>query len=286
MIRAAILLLALFVHVVPARAHDQERASDARAGDPLAAKAGIEQRLNAQLPLDLQFRDEAGQPVTLKRYFDGKPVLLALVYYNCDRVCPLVLEGLARSLRPLDFNAGEDYRVVAVSIDPGEGPELAREKKAVLAAHRPSEDLARGWHLLTGGQPSIEALAQAAGFRYTANQSAPPSERFIHAAATIVATPEGKVARYFYGFDYPPRELRLTLVEASAHRIGTAIDQLVLLCYAYDPSQGRYTLSILNVLRVSGVATVLGLGGFLAFSLRRERSASARAPGPARIRRL
>ena len=271
--RAAVLLVGILGWVSLAHGHDPERSSDATFADPIAAKAGIEQRLNARLPLELTFRNENGEPVTLQRYFDGRPVLLALVYYNCDRVCPLVLEGLARSLRPLDFRAGEEYRVIAVSIDPDEGPRIAAEKKQILTARHSRDGSERGWHLLTGERPSIDSLAKAVGFRYTANENANPSDRFIHAAATVVITPEGRIARYFYGFDYPPRELRLSLVEASANRIGSAIDQLLLLCYAYDPSQGRYTLSILNVLRVSSAATVLALGGFLLVVLRRERAA-------------
>ena len=279
----AVLVSLLVGFVAPVLAHEQERTS--AAVDPIAGKADIEQRLNGQVPLDLVFRNEHGDTVTLKRYFDGRPVLLALVYYNCDRVCPLVLEGLARSLRPLDFNAGDDYRVVAVSIDPAEGPELAREKKAVITKRHARVGAERGWHLLTGDRQSIDAVAGATGFRYTANETKKGGERFIHAAATVVITPEGRIARYFYGFDYPPRELRLSLVEASANRIGTALDQLLLLCYAYDPSQGRYTLSILNVLRISSAATFLALGGFLVVSLRREHRSGRRADRQPRMPR-
>lgn len=275
MTRAAVFLAWILGCISSAHGHDADR-SVADFADPIAGKAGIEQRLNVRLPLELTFKNENGEPVTLQRYFDGRPVLLALVYYNCDRVCPLVLEGLARSLRPLDFRAGEDYRVVAVSIDPAEGPEIAAEKKRVLTTRHSRQGAERGWHLLTGERQAIDALANAVGFRYTDNEGANPNNRFIHAAATVVVTPEGRVARYFYGFDYPPRELRLSLVEASAHRIGSAIDQLLLLCYAYDPSRGRYTLSILNVLRASAVATVLALGGFLVLSLRRERASPLR----------
>jgi protein SCO1 len=267
-----LVLLWIMVGLVsPALPHDENSAAAPLSGDPIAGKAGIDQRVNAQIPLDLAFRDERGEAVMLNRFFDGKPVLLALVYYNCDRVCPLVLEGLGRSLRPLDFAASKDYRVIAVSIDPNEGPQLASEKKRVLGARHLRPGAENGWHLLTGSQQSIEALARATGFRYTSKDTDNPSERFIHAAATLVITPEGRIARYFYGFDYPPRELRLSMVEASANRIGSTIDQLLLLCYAYDPTRGKYTLSILNVLRISGAATFLALGGFLAFSLRRER---------------
>jgi protein SCO1/2 len=229
----------------------------------------LDQRLGGQLPLDAVFRDETGRPARLDEYFDGKPVLFALVYYECSQLCPLVLDGLARSLRPLGFKANEHYQVVAVSIDPRETPELAREKKrAVMARSEPgAED---GWHLLTADQGSIDRVAQAVGFRYVVNEKA-AKDRFVHAIGAMVITPEGKISRYFYGFDYPPRDLRLALIEASGNRIGSPIDQLLLLCYKYDPAKGKYTLAILNVLRVSGVATLVGIGAFVLVMLGRER---------------
>lgn len=267
-----------------ALAHEQDRGG-ARPTDPLATEAGIDQRIGADLPLDAVFVDENGESAALRRYFDGKPILLALVYYNCDRVCPLVLEGLARSLRPLELVAGDDYRVLAISIDPRERPALAREKKAAIAARQPRSGVARGWHLLTAEQPAIDAVARATGFRYAANQTAKESDRYVHPAATMMITPQGKVARYFYGIDYPPRELRLSLVEASGNRIGSAVDQLMLLCYAYDPSQGKYTLAILNVLRLSGAATVLALGSFLVLLLRREHRPDSRSERRFKVQR-
>lgn len=278
-------LLWILTLVSPALAHEEDQPPGFGGTDPIGGGAGIEQRLDAQLPLHLPFTDERGQAVTLKRYFDGKPVLLALVYYTCDRVCPLVLEGLARSLRPLDFIAGEHYRVVAVSIDPGEGPELASEKKRLITTRHSPQAADSGWHLLTGEQHSIDALARAVGFRYAVKETDKPSDRYIHAAATSVVTPQGKISRYFLGFDYPPRELQFSLMEASGNRIGSVADQLLLLCYAYDPSQGKYTLSILNVLRISGSATALALGGFLVLMIRRERSASGKTGRSARAQR-
>jgi protein SCO1/2 len=270
-------ILSLFVLVLaaPASAHDESQSRVYSAKNPIADKVTIEQRLDAQIPLELTFTDESGQAVALSRYFDGKPVVLAPVYYDCDRLCPLVLEGLARSLRPLDLRAGKDYRVVAVSIDPHEAPALANEKKRLITSRYAQADANNGWHLLTGTQPAIDALASAIGFRYAIQPTANSQDRFIHAAAAIMITPQGKISRYFYGIDYPPRDLRLSMIEASGNRIGSTVDRLLLLCYAYDPAQGKYTLSILNLLRLSGTATVLALGGFLVLMVRRDRNGRA-----------
>jgi protein SCO1/2 len=270
-----ILSLLILVLVLPASAHDESQSRVYPGINPIADKVAIEQRLDTRIPLELTFADESGQTVSLSRYFDGKPVLLALVYYNCDRLCPLVLEGLARSLRPLDLRAGKDYRVVAVSIDPHEAPALANEKKRLITSRYARLDGNHGWHLLTGTQPAIDALASAIGFRYAIQPTARSKDRFIHAAATVMITPQGKVSRYFYGIDYPPRDLRLSMIEASGNRIGSVVDQLLLLCYAYDPAQGKYTLSIMKWLRLSGTATVLALGGFLVLMVRRDRSGRA-----------
>jgi protein SCO1/2 len=264
------LVLWILTLAVPVFAHDQKESPRLPGTAVPANAATIEQHLNAQVPLDQLFTDETGRKISLARYFDGRPVLLALVYYDCPQLCPLVLDGLARSLRPLDLKPVADYRVVAVSIDPRETPELAAAKKRALMERAPPE-AAAGWHFLTGPQRSIETLAQTVGFRYVENDR-DKADRYVHAVGTIALTPEGKISRYFYGFDYPPRDLRFALVEASGNRIGSAVDQLLLLCYKYDPAQGRYTLSILNMLRFSATATVVILGGFLVVMLRRERS--------------
>ncbi|HWO42746.1 MAG TPA: SCO family protein [Candidatus Eisenbacteria bacterium] len=277
-------LLLLFWILAPApaaTAHDQEPSSPPSAAE-IADNVAIEQRLNAEVPPDLTFTDETGQPVTLGRYFDGKPVLLALVYFDCPQLCPMVLDGLARSLRPLALKAGADYRVVAISIDPDETADLARSKKQSLMARSHLEPA--GWHFLTGDRAAIDAVAQTVGFRYLANSKA-ERDRYIHASGAIVLTPEGKVSRYLYGFDYPPRDLRLALIEASGSRIGSPVDQLLLLCYQYDPAQGKYTLSILNLLRASGAATALGLAALVVLMVRRERHAGrVRVPSGGRSR--
>jgi protein SCO1/2 len=275
------LLLWLIALGAPVFAHDKEESPRSRNAGVIAEGVRIEQRLNGQIPLDVVFTDETGRRTALSRYFDGKPVLLALVYYDCPQLCPLVLDGLARSLRPLDFKAGEDYRVVAVSIDPGETPELAAAKKRVVMGHSHPE-AATGWHLLTGSQLSIETLAEAVGFRYRENEPG-KEDRYLHAIGAMVITPAGKISRYFYGFDYPPRDLRFSLLEASGNRIGSPVDQLLLFCYKYDPAQGRYTLAILNILRLSGVATALGLGGFLLMLNRRSRKTARRAESQGRM---
>jgi protein SCO1/2 len=259
-IAALCLLLEVLWPEAQAMSHDQEQAN----GD-----VSFEQRLGAQIPLDLVFTDENGRTGALREYLSGAPVLLALVYYDCPQICPMVLESLARSLRPLNFTAGDQYRIVAVSIDPRETPQLAANKKrAVIALSRP--EAAGGWHFLTGQQPAISRLAQAAGFGYRENDKS-DGGRYVHPTGTMVLTPEGKISRYFYGFDYPPRDLRFALIEASGNRIGSAVDQLLLLCYQYDPRSGKYTITVLNILRMSGIATVLALCGGLALMLRRER---------------
>jgi protein SCO1/2 len=254
-----IALLAL-VLVTPALAHDGDRQK------ALLDSVTIEERLNNQLPLDLALRDETGAAVPLRRYFTGKPVLLAFVYYDCPQLCPLVLEGLGRSLRVLRL-AGEDYQVIAVSIDPAETAALAARKKKALHG-------AASWHFLTASVETIEALTRAAGFRYRPSQSA-GRESFIHAANTLVLTPEGKISRYFSAIDFPPKELRFALIEASGNRVGSPLDHLLLLCYRYDPAQGRYTLAILNILRISALITVAAVGGFIAMMLLHERRKTA-----------
>ncbi len=254
---------------LPVWAHDERPGQTTPDAAVVASAVTIDQRLNAQLPLDLVFTDERGRRMTLNQYLDGEPALLAFVYYDCPQLCPLVLDGLSRSLRPLDLQPGSDYRVIAVSIDPRETAELAGAKKRAIMEHwRP--EAASGWHFLTGEQPAITALTETAGFRYRENET-DTKDRYVHAIGALAITPEGKISRYFYGIDYPPRDLRFALIEASGNRIGSAVDQLMLLCYKYDPSQGKYTVSVMNVLRLSAAGTVLLLGGFLVTMIRRDR---------------
>jgi protein SCO1/2 len=234
---------------------------------------GFDQRLGAQVPLDLKFRNEDGRSIQLSEYFTNKPVVLMLAYYNCPNLCPLALEGLVRSLKALSFDAGKEFNVLTVSIDPNEGSALAavNKEKYLQKYGRPGGD--RGWHFLTGEKESIERLTQAVGFRYTYDAK---QNQYAHSTGIVVLTPEGEVSRYFYGIEYTPRDLRLSLVEASSNKIGSPVDQLLLLCYQYDAATGKYSLAIMNVLRLAGVATVLGLGAFVLIMVRRERLSSAK----------
>jgi protein SCO1 len=216
---------------------------------------GLDQKLNEQVPLDLTFRDETGTELPLSSYFGAKPVILALVYYQCPMLCTQILNGLVMSLRTMSLEAGRDFDVVSVSIDPTETPSLASRKKAeYLRRYARSSN---GWHFLTGAEPQIKKLAQAVGFRYAYD---PKTGQYAHASAIMVLTPAGKLSKYFYGIEYAPRDLRLGLVEASENKIGTPVDQLLLFCYHYDPHTGKYSAIVMNMVRLAGALTVLILG--------------------------
>jgi protein SCO1/2 len=235
--------------------------STAQSGLPAQLKdVGIDQRLNQQIPLDLMLRDEAGLPVSLRQYFNSKPVILTLVYYDCPMLCTQVLNGLESSLGLLNFDIGKQFNVVTVSFNPKETPELAAEKKRVYldAYNRPGA--AEGWHFLTGDEAPIQELCSAAGFRYSYD---PKSNLYAHASGIMVLTPEGKISRYFYGIEYPPTDLRLGLVEASANKVGSPVDQMLLFCYHYDPVRGKYTVLTMNLIRAGGAATLAVLAVFL-----------------------
>ncbi len=231
---------------------------------------GIEQRLNEQVPLDLAFCDESGKMIRLGDYYDGKPVMLALVYYECPMLCNEVLNGLLRSLRALQFDVGKEFTVVTVSFDPRETSTLAATKKQQYLKQYGRAGAENGWHFLTGDEESIRALTQAVGFRYVYDEK---SGQFAHAAAIIVTTPQGKLSRYFYGIEYPPKDLRLGLVEASEGKIGALSDRVLLFCYRYDPTTGKYGFAIMNAIRVGGALTVLCLGTFIVVMIRRGRKA-------------
>lgn len=233
---------------------------------------GFEPPLNGALPLDLPFTDEAGRSVHLGDYFRQRPVVLALVYYGCPMLCDQLEQGVVGSLRMLSFNPGQDYEVVFVSFDPRETPEMAAQKKASALAQFRRPASASGWHFLTGSQDSIGALTKAVNFRYTFDEK---SRLFAHASGILLLTSEGRISRYFYGVEYPSRDLRLGLVDASAGKIGTPIDRALLFCYQYDPSSARYSASILKILRFGGVLTILTIvAGILIF--RRRDLAAAR----------
>lgn len=233
---------------------------------------GFEPPLNAHVPLDLAFRDETGRNVQLREYFTQKPVLLALVYYGCPMLCNQTEQGVVGSLRMLSFNPGHDYEVVFVSFDPRESPDMAAQKKESAMAHFRRPETASGWHFLTGTKESIDALTKGANFRYSFDQK---SNLFAHASGILLLTPDGRISRYFYGVEYPARDVRLGLVDASAGKIGTPIDRALLFCYQYDPTSARYSASILKIIRLGGVLTILALvAGMLIF--RRRDIAAAR----------
>ena len=242
-------------------------AAGARPG--LLSRIAIEQRLNQQVPLDLPFIDENGRQVKLGDYFGKRPVILALVYYECPMLCTQVLNGLVTALGVMNFEPGKEFEVVAVSFNPKEGPGLASQKKANYLERYGRPQTAAGWHFLTGPEESIQKLTDAVGFRYAYDETI---KQYAHGAAIEVLTPKGVLSRYFYGIEYSPRDIRLGLIEASEERIGTAIDDVLLFCYHYDPATGKYGAAVLRLVRAGGILTVLGFLSFLAFALRRERA--------------
>lgn len=238
-------------------------------------KVGIDQRLGNQVPLEATFRDELGREVKLGQYFHKRPVLLALVYYDCPMLCTQVLNGLTSALGVLKFNAGQEFDVVAVSFDPRETPQLAGAKKQVYLNRYKRQGADQGIHFLTGSQESITALTEATGFRYAWDEK---TSQFAHGSAVMLITPEGKLAQYYYGIEYSPKDMRLGIIEASNEKIGNVVDQVILYCYHYDPTTGKYGAVAMNLIRVGGVLTVLVLGTFMAVSFRRDARNSRRSP--------
>jgi protein SCO1/2 len=232
---------------------------------PGLQNVGIEQHLDEQIPPDLTFRDETGKPVRLGDYFGKKPVILNLVYYQCPMLCGEVLSGLESALRVLKFDVGKEFNVLTVSFDPRETPDMATKKKAEFLKRYGRPGAAEGWHFLTGPQESIDALTKAAGFQY---QYDPKTGQFAHSTAIMVLTPEGKIAQYYYGVEYAPKDLRLGLIQASENKIGNLADQVLLYCYHYDPATGKYGAIIARVLQLSALATVLGLGTLMIVLIR------------------
>jgi protein SCO1/2 len=244
-----------------------------RPGEPTQARPGIlskiaiDQKIGQQLPLDLPFVAEDGRQVRLGDYFGKRPVILALVYYECPMLCTQVLNGLVSALGVMNFEAGREFDVVAVSFNPKEGPGLASQKKAAYLERYGRPGSASGWHFLTGTQESIARLTDAVGFRYELDKEI---GQYAHGAAIEVITPTGTIAKYFYGIEYSPRDLRLGLIEAADERIGTLIDDVLLFCYHYDPSTGKYGATVLGIVRLGAVATILAFAIFLTVNVRRE----------------
>lgn len=253
--RVLLVLLAAGVALYAQSFKDRQPGIAASVLPPGLRDVGLDQKLTQQVPLDLAFRDEGGRELPVSTYFGAKPVILALVYYQCPMMCTQILNGLVMSLRTMSLESGRDFEVVSVSIDPTETPSLASRKKAEYV--RRYARSSNGWHFLTGAEPQIKKLAQAVGFRYAYD---PKTGQYAHASAIMVLTPSGKMSKYFYGIEYAPRDLRLGLVEASENKIGTPVDQLLLFCYHYDPRTGRYSAIVLNMVRLAGLLTVLVLG--------------------------
>jgi protein SCO1/2 len=287
-LRRALALAALASAALPAASHaqfmtglrvDKERAAQQRALDSkaLVERVGFDQRIGAQLPLDTLLRDERGRSVRLGDFFGERPVVLAFVYYRCPLLCTLVERAVARSLKPLDFTPGEELEIVFVSFDPSDTPADAAAKKAeTLEAYgRPAGDA--GWHFLTGGAEAIAAVTDAAGFRYLEADGG----QFAHASGVVVATADGRLARYLYGADYASRDLKLALVEAADGKLGGVVEQAMLVCFQYNADLGKYTAATFLLLKIGATLTLIAVGGFVGLSLFRERRARLRLAGGA-----
>ena len=255
-----------------ARPHDEKVAPIASHNQPEIFKnVGIEQKLGTQLPLGTTFRDQTGASVLLQNYLSGKPAVLVFSYLECPMLCPLVLEGLVRSLKPISLDAGRDFDVIVISIDERDGPESAQKKKVEVVSRYGRDRNGAGWHFLTGEKSAIEEVTQSAGFTYAWDE---PSKQYVHASGIFILTPQGEIARVLYGIDYMPRDVRLALVEAAGGTIGSSIDRLLLYCYHYNPLTGKYGFVIMGALRLAGVSTVLAMATFIITMLRRERRGS------------
>jgi protein SCO1/2 len=241
-------------------------------------EVGITEHLDAKLPMDLEFRDEDGLLVTLGSFFDGeRPVILTLNYYRCPMLCGLMLNGLVDGLEQMEWTPGQEFEIVTVSINPLETPALAKEKKQNYIKRYGRPSAMTGWHFLTGNEPEIDRLAETVGFQFVYD---PVEKQYAHAAAIFVCTPDGRVARYLYGIEYPPKRLKLGLLEASEGKIGSTLDQLILYCYHYDPSNRRYSPVAMNIMRVGGGASAsilaVALGMFWLREWRRRKSTAKR----------
>jgi protein SCO1/2 len=243
---------------------------------PALRNVGFEPPLNGQLPLATHFKDEASRDVALGDYFHGKPVVLALVYYGCPMLCNQVEQGVVGSLKMLSFNPGTDYEVVFVSFDSRESADMAGQKKTSAMGHFQRPQTAGGWHFLTGTQDSIDAITQAANFRYSFDAK---TNIFAHASGIMLLTPDGRISRYFYGVEYPSRDMRLGLVDASAGKIGNPIDHLLMYCFQYDPSTARYSATILRIVRIGGLFTIFTIVAGILIFRRRDHALEAKAQG-------
>ncbi|MBX2992622.1 MAG: SCO family protein [Bacteroidetes bacterium] len=242
--------------------------------DPTKAAAraftevGIDQKLHDQIPLDLTFRNEEGDTVKLGSFFHKKPVIISLVYYNCPMLCTQVLNGMVQTFKTLKFTAGQEFDIITVSIDHAESPEMAADKKDTYVTEYARSGVDKGWHFLVGDSLSIKKLADAVGFYFVYD---PPTKQFAHASGIMVATPQGKLARYLYGIEYGAKDLTFSLMEAAQEKIGSPVDKLLLLCYHYDPTTGKYGMVVANLLRGGGILMILVLGGYMFLNFRRDK---------------
>jgi len=235
---------------------------------PELVDVGIEQRLGESVPLDAVFLDSTGKEVRLGDLLGERPAILAPVYYECPMICDMVLDGVTRAARTLELDIGRDFDVIATSFDPDEKPAQAEVSKNTIVERYGRPGTEAGWHFLTGGPESIRSLTESIGFHYKRIEA---TGEFAHSAAIAIITPDGRIAQYLYGIDYAPRDVRLGLVEASNNRIGSLVDQIVLFCYRYDPSTGKYTLAVWFLIRTTALLTVAAIGAFLLINLARER---------------
>ena len=275
-LRTAALTAAAAIVLAPALTAQVSSYGDKQIGplnekSPILNKVGIAQHLNQQLPLHLTFTDDAGRPVQLASYFGGKPAILALVYYQCPMLCSEELNGLVSALLMVDEVPGRDFDIIVVSIDPSEGTDLAAAKKRSYVKRYGKPETAGGWHFLTGTQPNIDALTQAVGFGYT-RIPGPDGKltQFAHASSIQIVTPEGRLAQYYMGVEYSPRDLRLGLAEASHNRIGSPVDNILTYCYHYDPGTNKHSLIVARVVQLGGLVTMISLGGFMFIMFRRD----------------
>lgn len=273
-----LMALAASAHAGPPDPLGGDPASDSAGMPAPVLRVGFDQRLGEQVPLDLEFSDEQGQPVRLGDLFQGRPVILSLAYYSCPMLCGLSLQGIASSLKTLTFDAGKEFQVITVSFDPRDTPAEARTSRSRSLDLYGRPGAAQGWRFLTGGEDAIRRLTGAVGFRYEWDEE---QKQYAHATGIVLLTPAGRIARYFFGVEYAPKDLRLGLVEAAEGRIGTLADRLLLLCYQYDPKTGRYSGLALGLVRAGGAATALALGLLVAATVWREtrRKADPRARG-------
>lgn len=265
---AAALAFAQPGQLTPAQPSNMKGANLKPALPPGLEGVGIEQRLNARLPLERTFRDEFGVQAPLSKFFHtGKPVIFAPVYYRCPMLCTQILNGLVGALKAVSFTAGQEFEVVAFSFDPKDTPQLAAAKRQGYLKRYGRPGSANGWHFLSGDEANIKAVMDAAGFRYRYD---PDSDQYAHASGVMVVTPEGRVSKYFFGVEYAPRDLRLGLVEASTNKIGSMVDDVMLFCYRYDPTTGKYGAVVMRMVRFAGAGFALIAGAFLFIAFRRE----------------